>query len=322
MTLLKVPTQNSIQYTLDSQILAGATSLTLNQSVAGIVQAPGVLVIDRIDSSGAITASKREYKTFTGVSSATISGLAGGLAGSTDQVHAVGAIVEFVPDILWAQSVYDTLTAQHTTSGVHDNTVLAFLADSQTFTGAKTFGSGLLLATSPKITTSLDDANGNEVIKTPATASAVNEITVTNSATGNAVAITATGGDTNIELQVGSKGNKQLKLTSGFYQAAQSYSPSAAATATLDLSLGNDHVITMPAGNITIALSNEQVRQKFIVSITQDGTGSRTVTWFSTIKWAGGAAPTLTTTLNKRDIFGFIVTGSGTYDGVVVAQNV
>lgn len=322
MTLLKVPTQNSIQYTLDSQILAGASSLTLNQSVSGIVQAPGVLVIDRIDSSGAITASKREYKTFTGVSSATISGLSGGLGGSTDQVHAVGAIVEFIPDVVWAQSVYDTITAEHTTSGVHDNTILAFLAGTQTFTGAKTFGSGLLLATSPKITTSIDDANGNEVIKTPATASAVNELTITNAATGNAVALTATGGDTNIELQIGSKGNKQLKLTSGMYQGRQSYSPSAAGTATLDLSLGNDHVITMPAGNITIALSNEQVGQKFIVAITQDGTGSRTVTWFSTIKWAGGAAPTLTTTASKRDILGFIVTGSGTYDGVVVGQNI
>lgn len=104
--------------------------------------------------------------------------------------------------------------------------------------------------------------------------------------------------------------------------SAQSYTPSAAATATLDLSLANEHRITMPAGNITIALSNDTNAQKFIVSITQDATGSRTVTWFSTIKWSGGVTPTLTTTANKRDTFGFIRTGSGTYDGFIVGQNI
>lgn len=104
--------------------------------------------------------------------------------------------------------------------------------------------------------------------------------------------------------------------------SAQTYTPAGAGTATLDLSLANEHRITMPAGNITIALSNDTNAQKFIVSITQDSGGSRTVTWFTTIKWAGGSAPTLTTTANKRDTFGFIRSGSGTYDGFVVGQNV
>lgn len=52
----------------------------------------------------------------------------------------------------------------------------------------------------PRVTTSIDDSNGNEVIKTPATASAVNEITVTNAGTSSSPSITATGGDTNINL--------------------------------------------------------------------------------------------------------------------------
>lgn len=100
------------------------------------------------------------------------------------------------------------------------------------------------------------------------------------------------------------------------------YTPDPAGTATLDLSLGNQHDITMPAGNITIAISNGTVGQKFIVEITQDGTGSRTVTWFTTIRWADGSAPTLTTTASKRDTFGFIVTGSGTYDGFIIGMNI
>ena len=53
----------------------------------------------------------------------------------------------------------------------------------------------------------------------------------------------------------------------------------------------------------------------FMLLLTQDGTGSRTVTnWKtfdeaaaneSTVKWAGGTAPTLTTTANKTDILSF-----------------
>lgn len=103
---------------------------------------------------------------------------------------------------------------------------------------------------------------------------------------------------------------------------SETYTPSAAATATLDLALSNEHRITMPAGNITIALSNPTNAQKFIVAITQDSGGSRTVTWFSTIRWVNGVAPTLTITANKRDVFGFIRTGSGTYDGFIIGQNI
>lgn len=60
--------------------------------------------------------------------------------------------------------------------------------------------------TTPKITTSINDSAGNEVIKTPATASAVNEITVTNAATGNAPSISATGGDSAVHLNLQGKG--------------------------------------------------------------------------------------------------------------------
>ncbi|MBA7537694.1 hypothetical protein ES705_29963 [subsurface metagenome] len=102
----------------------------------------------------------------------------------------------------------------------------------------------------------------------------------------------------------------------------KTYTPDPAETATLNLLSGREHRIIMPAGNITIAISNEKDGQKFIISILQDAVGSRTVTWFDTIKWADGSAPTLTTTANKRDCFGFIVTGVDTYDGFVIGQNI
>lgn len=117
--LFNVPTQNSLQYTLDTGYTSGGTTLTLSSTLTNIVQAPGVCVVDRIDSSGNLTATKRDYFTFTGVSGAQLTGCVGGLAGSTNQDHAVGAIVEFIPDITWAQAVYDVITQEHSVMGQH-----------------------------------------------------------------------------------------------------------------------------------------------------------------------------------------------------------
>lgn len=105
-------------------------------------------------------------------------------------------------------------------------------------------------------------------------------------------------------------------------QSVQTSAPAAGGTATLDLSTGNYQAVTMPAGNVTLTISNETAGQCFAIEITQDGVGSRTVTWFSTIRWAEGSAPTLTTTANKKDTFTFVVTGTDTYDGFIVGQNI
>ena len=102
----------------------------------------------------------------------------------------------------------------------------------------------------------------------------------------------------------------------------QTYTPAGAGTATLNLGAGDVHHITMPAGNVTIALTGETAGQTFLVRILQDSVGSRTVTWFSTIKWAGGSAPTLTTTAAKADTLSFEVTGTATYDGFVTGLNI
>ena len=93
------------------------------------------------------------------------------------------------------------------------------------------------------------------------------------------------------------------------------------ATITFDLDTGNTHAVTL-GDNRTLAISNESPGQKFMLRLVQDATGGRTVTWFSTIKWAGGSAPTLTATANKADVFGFLCTGTDTYDGFVVGQNI
>lgn len=108
----------------------------------------------------------------------------------------------------------------------------------------------------------------------------------------------------------------------GSTQGIATYTPASGATATLDLAISNIHSITMPAGNAVLAVSNAVAGKLFVVEVIQDGSGNRTVTWFSTIKWAGGTAPTLTATGNKKDVFIFRTTGVNTFDGFIVGQNV
>jgi len=56
------------------------------------------------------------------------------------------------------------------------------------------------------------DTNGNEEIIFTATASAVNELTIANAATGNAPSIATTGGDTNIGLTIAPKGTGDVNI--------------------------------------------------------------------------------------------------------------
>ena len=68
----------------------------------------------------------------------------------------------------------------------------------------------VVLSGSPTIVTpviaQINDASGNETLKLASIASAVNEVTIENAATGNAVHISATGGDASIGLHLAGKG--------------------------------------------------------------------------------------------------------------------
>jgi hypothetical protein len=81
-----------------------------------------------------------------------------------------------------------------------------------TLTGVETLTNKTL--TAPKIADGgfVADANGNEQIKFTTTASAINELTVVNSAAGNAPEISSTGGDTDIDLKITPKGSGKIVL--------------------------------------------------------------------------------------------------------------
>lgn len=93
------------------------------------------------------------------------------------------------------------------------------------------------------------------------------------------------------------------------------------ATITFDMTSANVHTVTL-GGNRTLAVSNVTAGQFFYIRLLQDGTGSRTVTWFSTITWAGATAPTLTTTASRADLFAFFAKTATTFDGFIVGQNI
>ena len=83
-----------------------------------------------------------------------------------------------------------------------------------------------------------------------------------------------------------------------------------ASTVAVDLSLGNNFTLTL-AGNRTLAApSNVTAGQSGVIVVTQDGTGSRTLAYNSAYKFAGGTAPTLTTTASAVDVLAYYVESS------------
>ena len=100
----------------------------------------------------------------------------------------------------------------------------------------------------------IGDENGLEQIKFATTASAVNELSVTNAATGNAPSISATGDDSNIDVALIPKGTGETKVGTGAADAT--ITSSGAHNLILDTNSGtNSGVITIvdgANGNITI----------------------------------------------------------------------
>lgn len=85
-------------------------------------------------------------------------------------------------------------------------------------------------------------------------------------------------------------------------------------TTTINWTLGNHMDFTFGAFNETFTFTAPTKSGVYTLSLKQDGTGSRTATWPATVKWAGGVAPTLTTTATTGyDIISFRFDGTNYY---------
>jgi hypothetical protein len=84
------------------------------------------------------------------------------------------------------------------------------------------------------------------------------------------------------------------------------------ATIAIDASAGNVQDVTL-GGNRTIAAPTNAVDgQTLMLRITQDGTGSRTLTWNSVFDFASIGTPELSTTAGKTDVVPFIYIAAAT----------
>ena len=201
----------------------------------------------------------------------------------------------------------------------HTANTVDWLDSSVTITGLSTTATGTVLTltdTSINSTQNIQlptakaiaDDSGNEYLKFVKTASAVNEISITNSATGNSPDLSVTGSDTNIGLSITTKGTGLIKLNDGAYFPEATLTDGA--TITWDVSTAPVAKVTL-GGNRTLSAPTNSATGQFIsLLVIQDGTGSRTLTWNSAYEFASDTAPTLTTTASLGDLFTFRYNGT------------
>lgn len=144
-----------------------------------------------------------------------------------------------------------TITINHVVEGVTSRLTKKTLQVDDTLTYANgTFTvsdvNGQLRASS--VPSALTDSNGNELIKSSAVASAVNEITVTNAATGNSPSLSATGDDTDINLTLTPKG-AGFNISNGPFQVRDSVSVTA--------TVGGGTTGLIPAGSSLVVVTSD-----------------------------------------------------------------
>ena len=116
------------------------------------------------------------------------------------------------------------------------------------------------------------------------------------------------GADVTVTIPASTTTLAGLAITQSFTKA-QRGTPVAltdGATIAVDMSLGNNFSVTL-GGNRTLGdPTNVTAGQSGVIVVTQDGTGSRTLAYAGTkFKFAGGTAPTLTTTAAAVDVLAY-----------------
>ena len=158
------------------------------------------------------------------------------------------------------------------------------------------------------------DVNGNalgdgtlELLKFSETASAVNEFTIANAATGNNPVLSATGGDTNVGLEFTAKGSGYIKFNDLAYIPQQALTSSSNAVAWDVQAKPNAYHLTTE--NTTFAAPTNSVEGSFIC-LEINYNGSHTIAFNTVFEFAASTAPTFTSTDGKTDILVFRYNGA------------
>ena len=150
---------------------------------------------------------------------------------------------------------------------ITDSDTFVFEAHTQTLTN-KTITSPNI--TTPNITTSINDANTAEIIILSPAASAVNEITINNAATSGFPGITASGSDTNVTMNLRSKGSGAIRNDKLAFEPV---------TVTADGTVNSNqtYIDCNKASTLALTLSNGTVTGEIKI-FTNRGAGTATVT--------------------------------------------
>ena len=151
------------------------------------------------------------------------------------------------------------------------------------------------------------DENSNEQLIFQTTASAVNYLEVTNSATSNNPSISATGSDTNVGIEFSTKGTGAIKFNDLAYIPQQALTSSSNAVAWDTQAKPNAYHLTTE--NTTFSAPTNPVEGAFIcVEINYNG--SHTIAFNTVFEFAASTAPTFTSTDAKTDILVFKYSGA------------
>jgi len=323
-TFRKAPTSNYWSTTLNGAINDSVQTITLTSTTG--LQAPGVIVVNREDGSGTATASAREVIHFTGISGSDLTGCTRGEENSTARSHNDGSLVESVFTVETWNDVRDAVSAVISTDGANiavtgtasiaalitpsilndtfASTSIASIARLETAQIVSPIGSFINLA----VTSIASIA----AVNIPAINSASASITTLNAATGN-----ITSGNL---VNIAATSTASVNMIS--YNASKPLLSTASdgATVTFDMNISNLHTLSL-ATSRTLAVSNVGVGQPFVIRLKQ-GIAGCTVTWWTDINWDNNTVPTLTTTINLTDVFGFLKTSATDYDGFVLGQGI
>ena len=167
----------------------------------------------------------------------------------------------------------------------------------------------------------ITDENGNEQIIFQTTSSAVNQIDVTNAATGNAPSITATGGDSNVTLKVGPKGTGFLEVLGatnpGTVQLNCESNSHGIKLQSPPHSSGQSYTLKFPTGNVTA--------DRFLKVASVSGSGATGVGQLSFAEVSGGTSWQAVKTSGFTAVAGegyFINTTSGAIEMDLPAGNI
>jgi len=167
-----------------------------------------------------------------------------------------------------------------------------------------------------QMTGSIEDTNGNEVASFSTAASAVNEVTIKNAATGAGPEVQATGDDTNADLILRPKGTGRVKegssnilntsdggiLTTKVQMGITTQSSSAGAV-TFDFSSILVQRISLTENVTSITISDLSQTDAVEIFFRQ-GASDYTVTGWTgyTIYWLGGTEPTIVSGSNNQTV--------------------